>query len=352
MKQNYSISLFKRGNTYFAKTTVLGTVQTVSTGVNCKKSAKKIAEDKLTRLIEQSDSVWRVRYIFNEFSRNAIHVRRATITGVKGFITMYLNTLGLSWDHPVSEVFTRDNAQTFQRLRLDGAQNSTRTTLATTANTILRSVKQLFSDRMIETYSRPLPGCIAEFKSVKPIPVRLKSYSVHDKKDKMAEVICKCEALKESDPGAYLAYWLMLHCGLRRGEASSARWSWVTSRGILVQEEDDFSTKSGRSRLVPLSEAQIAHLESFHEDRVHILPGTFTARHRDHPDVVGKIIREAGFTGSKSVHELRKYYGANVATQLGLFAAQKYLGHHSPEITSRYYADLIEAQPVEIRILA
>ena len=352
MKLECKINLFKRGKTYFAKSTVLGTVQTVSTGVRCKKTAKKIAEQKLTLLLQQSDSVWRVRYLVDEFTQNAFHIRRATISGVRGFVAMFLKTLDLSWDHPVEEVFTKDNANAFFRLRLDGAAHSARTTASITANTILRSVKQLFSDRMVDTYSRSLPDCVDGFKAVKPLPVRQKQYTVSDKKDKMLKVIKQCEALKESDPGAYLAYWLMLHCGLRRGEAAAARWSWITPHGLMVQEEEDFSTKSGRSRLIPLSSAQIDHLKTFEEERVHILPGPMTARLRDHSDVVAKIIRAAGFTGSKSVHELRKYFGANVATQLGLFAAQKYLGHHSPEITSRYYADLIEQKPVEIKILA
>lgn len=69
------ITLFKRGKTYQAKTTVLGTVQTVSTGVHSKRFASKIAEDKLTRLLEQSDKPWRVTYLVSEFVRNAFHIR-------------------------------------------------------------------------------------------------------------------------------------------------------------------------------------------------------------------------------------------------------------------------------------
>jgi len=40
-----------------------------------------------------------------------------------------------------------------------------------------------------------------------------------------------------------------------------------------------------------------------------------------------------------------------VATQLGLFAAQKYLGYAGPEITSKYYAELMFAKPVDVKIL-
>ena len=75
MKSSTKITLSKRGNTYYAKNTILGKIQTVSTGVNSKRFAAKIAEDKLTRLLEQSDKPWRVTYLVSEFVRNAFHIR-------------------------------------------------------------------------------------------------------------------------------------------------------------------------------------------------------------------------------------------------------------------------------------
>jgi integrase len=38
------------------------------------------------------------------------------------------------------------------------------------------------------------------------------------------------------------------------------------------------------------------------------------------------------------LHRLRKQFGSTVATEFGLFAAQKYLGHTSPTVTAKYYA--------------
>ena len=51
----------------------------------------------------------------------------------------------------------------------------------------------------------------------------------------MARVIAECEALKDDDPDAYLAYWLMLYCGLRGGEVAAARWDWLTERGLHLR---------------------------------------------------------------------------------------------------------------------
>jgi integrase len=39
---------------------------------------------------------------------------------------------------------------------------------------------------------------------------------------------------------------------------------------------------------------------------------------------------------------LRKQFGSYVATAFGLYQAQKLLGHSSPQITSDYYASLVE----------
>ena len=44
----------------------------------------------------------------------------------------------------------------------------------------------------------------------------------------------------------------------------------------------------------------------------------------------------------KAAHEMRKFYGAQVVTQQGLYAAQKYLGHSNPQVTNQYYATLVD----------
>ena len=188
-----------------------------------------------------------------------------------------------------------------------------------------------------------------------------------DKKEIFRTIIKRCEASKESNPAAYLAYYLQLHCGLRRGEAASTKWSLLTDDCLLLQCDDEFQTKSGKDREITLSEEQVAHLRSSRkavtvlnrvgikttvEPEEHIIPGgTGSHRYRYAADDVAQIIRDAGWKGHKSCHELRKYFEANVATQLGLFAAQKYLGHAGPEITLNYYSDLMFAKPVDVKIL-
>lgn len=44
----------------------------------------------------------------------------------------------------------------------------------------------------------------------------------------------------------------------------------------------------------------------------------------------------------KKAKKQPKLYGSLVATQHGLYTAQRYLGHSSPQVTAAYYADLID----------
>jgi integrase len=53
-------------------------------------------------------------------------------------------------------------------------------------------------------------------------------------------------------------------------------------------------------------------------------------------------LRQRGIADDKPCHLLRKEFGSYVATSFGLFHAQKFLGHSSPDVTSSYYAGLTE----------
>jgi integrase len=291
-----------------------------------------------------------VQDIILHYEKNVTHVRPNTKKQVLYCSKYFVSKIGCDLSDNPSKVFTPKNVIKFQKLMLGSSQNSERTRAAISANSFLRMTKSLFSEHVVHIY-RNLPKEVGEFKASKPLPARQAQYSVSDKRDAMRRIIERCEKLKNNKPDDYLCYFLMMHCGMRRKEAAFARWSWIGDNCITVREEEDFSTKSGRSRNIPLSDAQISFLRSRQKNRDHILPGAKTNRYRTIPDRIAKIIRKEGITGSKSAHELRKYYGANVATQLGLFEAQKYLGHSSPNITSQYYADLIEAKPVEVKIL-
>jgi len=346
------VTLFKRGSKYYAKTCFLGTVYTVSTGTSDKNDAWEIAPGRLTKKVqEQRTKGNSVRSAIEHYLDFNTESRDKTKRGVISFVKSYCKLLGYNLDTPAKQAFTKQSAIRFQQLRLADVEPEDRPRVARSTNTILRSVKCLYSERLLDTYDK-IPDHVTSFKRVRSLKAPSVQYTVADKKEKIADAIRRCDALEDENYGAWLTYYLSLHAGLRRSEVAAAKWSWLTDSGILVQSDGDFQTKSGKSRLVPLSQSQIKRLREYQFDSEYIVPGPYTARYRVLPDEVARIIRDCGITGSKSFHELRKYYGANVATQLGIFHAQKYLGHHSPEITSKYYADVVEHKPVEIKILA
>ena len=345
-------TLFKRGNRYYARKMYLAKLYTVSLGTEIESEALLLAPERLLAKIGGPKlALGTVRKILLHFDGAAIHLRDSTKRCVHQHVGCYLNGIGETLDSPVASVFTKAAVRRFFTVRLEGKTHSDRNRASISANSVIRNTRSLFSARMLETYPE-LPDCVSEWRSVKLLPARMPQYTVADKKPLMKSVIARCRALKSSDPEAYKAFWLALHCGLRRGEIAAARWDWVTPHGILVQPGKSFTPKNGRSRLVPLSEDQIVELQSLKvPGSENIIDGPSESRSRHIPNRISKIMREEGFTGSKTLHELRKYYGANVATQHGLFAAQRYLGHESPTITSKYYADLIDMKPIEIRIL-
>jgi hypothetical protein len=51
-------------------------------------------------------------------------------------------------------------------------------------------------------------------------------------------------------------------------------------------------------------------------------------------------LRSQGVTDARPLHTMRKEIGSIVATEHGLFAAQRYLRHSTPTITAAIYADV------------
>jgi integrase len=64
-------------------------------------------------------------------------------------------------------------------------------------------------------------------------------------------------------------------------------------------------------------------------------------------------LRKKGITAHKPLHELRKAFGALIATHHGIYAASRFLRHSDISTTARHYADLTERVSVGLgKILA
>jgi integrase len=161
------------------------------------------------------------------------------------------------------------------------------------------------------------------------------------------------------NPSSYAAVLLALGCGLRANEIDKCRWQWFSfdSKGecfLTVKEEVDFKPKGGSARILripravydALSEARVDLSSEYVLGGVGIQSHTIatgeTYRHAEALRTANLWLRSRGIEADKRMgnplHRLRKQFGSATATEHGLFAAQKLLGHSSPVVTAKYYA--------------
>jgi integrase len=160
-------------------------------------------------------------------------------------------------------------------------------------------------------------------------------------------------------PASYAAILLAFGAGLRANEIDKARWSWFmfNDKGeclIVIKPEFDFKPKGGSARAIKIPTEVHQALVATRTDltSAYVLGGEETTaetlahgegyRRKDVMTIANTWLRLRGVENNSRygnpLHRLRKQFGSTVATEFGLFAAQKYLGHTSPTVTAKYYA--------------
>jgi integrase len=233
-----------------------------------------------------------------------------------------------------------------------------------TFNSVLRQAKALFSKKKI----------LAEYAKLKlpplslPDPLPLEGVDLweqsisrfkYESKIDPAVIIERAAAELGGKPEFYECwkiFVLALLCGLRKAEIDYLEWRLVElDRGLLrIQETSYFSPKSKHSACVDLDKELVEILreakarstgpfviESGREPRG---PGKHS-RYRawGHFEKLNQWLREQGITARKPLHELRKEAGSLVIQLQGIYAAQQFLRHSTPDITAKFYADKKES---------
>ena len=165
------------------------------------------------------------------------------------------------------------------------------------------------------------------------------------------------EELAESDPDSFLAMFLALAAGLRRGEIDRLLWRNVDfARGrIIIEESEHGQLKTEESRgtvdidprtLEILRGLQAKAQGQFVIEAKRAIAGEASrawgnSRYRCLWvfDSVNRWLRAHGIEGHKALHVLRKEAGSIVATRDGIFAASQFLRHRDIAITASVYAD-------------
>lgn len=147
------------------------------------------------------------------------------------------------------------------------------------------------------------------------------------------------EDLWFDDPAAWLALSLAGNLGLRRGETTMARWSWVRMIGgapvIYLLKTDEASPK-GNERKLAIPPDLWADMCAHRTTSDYILPGTDRADRDAILDRTCKILRTLGLEVGKPNHELRALQMQAADRAGGRDNAQLVGGHGDRRTTETY----------------
>lgn len=155
------------------------------------------------------------------------------------------------------------------------------------------------------------------------------------------------ELMNSLDGDLFVIMALGLHFGMRRKEIFFARREWFDIDedrcAVCIHAEGQFKPKNGLDGYTagdPNWGSKILEMANGFDylvtDRARKAEKTFKK--------VTDALRGIGWTRQSPLHELRKLYGSYLATTKGLYVAQSYLRHTSPQVTSQYYAKLMPSK--------
>ncbi|MBC8245697.1 MAG: hypothetical protein H8E20_15060 [Verrucomicrobia bacterium] len=227
----------------------------------------------------------------------------------------------------------------YKASKLEGKQGAEKASALRSLRSCETKIRSLFRKDIRPLYGN-LPEKLVQFLSQSKTKAPPVNYTLPPKPliDRTWELSRELAALA---PKAHAAFIMAATGGLRVGEILGYKKGWVNGSESLPEltipgSENLFQTKSRKSRTIPLGKAFLAvACEGITESDIATLNTWMKSK--------------VGWTTQKGAHELRKLYGAQVATGYGLYVAQRLLGHSDPSVTAAYYADLCEVPRVEVR---
>jgi len=244
-----------------------------------------------------------------------------------------------------------------------GDDHIKRDTAMRTANSTLRQARSLFSkgrtNRFANIYEKLSMPDLNDFMQFPYLRATKKLYSAPPPGlvEKTWEESAK---LKITAPNLYLAFLLGACAGLRRKEIAYARRSWFSARTlgngrravvVEVMTEADFRPKGKRKRDIPVSPFVLDEIMKLRGELLptdYIMPqegtprdGLETIRCQKTFAVFNKWMTGIGWETRMKLHELRKFFGALVAEQFGIYTAKEFLGHASVTTTEDSYSTML-----------
>lgn len=199
------------------------------------------------------------------------------------------------------------------------------------ANRMLSVLSKLFN--MAELWGLRLDGTnpcrhVPKYKENKR-----ERYLSQDEIQRLGDVLQRCEADGSETPHVATAFRLLLLTGCRLTEIQTARWDYVTERGLELPD-----SKVGR-RCVPLPNAARAVLSTLPRTAGHpfIIEGKLRNAHITDLQHPWRRIRELAGLDDVRIHDLRHTY-ASIAVSGGMPIQMvgRLLGHTQLQTTLRY----------------
>ncbi len=148
--------------------------------------------------------------------------------------------------------------------------------------------------------------------------------------------------------------------GVRKGELINLRWDDIdmSKRTVIIQNRPDFTTKTGRSRVIPMHPLVFQMLRERERSAKWVFPGDrgyqYNPNEMSHRFKV--LIRKNNLDERLHFHSLRHSCASMLVTEgVSLYHVQRILGHTTPRVTQMYAhlggSDLMDAMSrLDIRL--
>ena len=338
----------KAGATWYAEERVNGVREKFCTKTSDKVEAKKVAEKHFASVllgIETPSRAKRSQRLDMEqleasYSIFAADIDGKTREGNLNSLKAARREAGV--DDP--SIMSPETWVVYKAKKLEGKQGAEKASALRSLRSCETKIRSLFRKDIRPLYGN-LPERLVAFLSQPKTKAPPVSYTLPPKAliDRTWELSRELATLA---PRAHSAFIMAATGGLRVKEILGFRQEWVFGANCKLTKpeptltipgsENLFQTKSRKARTIPVGKAFLAAAcEGITESAI----ATLNTWMKD----------KVGWTTQKGAHELRKLYGAQVATGYGLYVAQRLLGHSDPSITAAYYADLCEVPRVVVR---
>ena len=259
-------------------------------------------------------------FIDNFASVLSTNIRQSTLRSYKLAVNQFIAAVG---DKNLND-YTSEDIVHFQRYWQEKKLANT------SVNAYYRGVKSVFAHAVRHDYLRTNPfHKVREIRIAQSAP---KYLSQTELQSLLAQV--KSDTLRD----------LFLVCalsGLRRSEALNLKAEHIDlqNRVIRVVNTDEFSTKSGKFRNVPMHESLLPVFEKRMNGNGYLFSkaGGFKLN----PDYVSHVfqsaVKDANLDSAYHLHTLRHTAASHLVNAgVSLYTVQNILGHSSPTVTQKY----------------